>query len=119
MSGEPSTHLCCDKLKTIPNHPPGTDSTLTIDCEGTSSVYVAARAEEYQVFIDSAWGAYRFRHVLAEDTPGKSLAENDARLLAQSGIDRDKLPPLDIGDLEPLSLDEALAAGRSLQRVPG
>jgi len=29
------------------------------------------------------------------------------------------LPPLDIGDLQPLSLDEALAAGRSLQRVPG
>ncbi len=49
---------------------------------------VAARAEEYQVFIDSARGAYRFRHALAEDTPGKSLAENDARLLAHGALQR-------------------------------
>jgi hypothetical protein len=47
---------------------------------------VAERAEEYQVFVDGLQGAYRFRHVLAEDTPGKSLAENDARLLAHETL---------------------------------
>jgi hypothetical protein len=43
---------------------------------------VAARAEEYQVFLAGAERVFRFRHILPEAAAGSSLAESDARQLA-------------------------------------
>lgn len=53
---------------------------------------VAARAEEYQVYVSDTGRAFRIRHILPEDAAGKSIAEADARALARDAASR-KLQP--------------------------
>ncbi|MCI0514745.1 CPBP family intramembrane metalloprotease, partial [candidate division KSB1 bacterium] len=47
---------------------------------------LAERAEEYQVFISTSGEVIRFRHQLPERRPGATLAEPDAKKLADSVV---------------------------------
>ncbi len=48
---------------------------------------VAERAEEYTVFLDGSGKTFRVSHELPEGRPGKSLTEEQARLIALTAID--------------------------------
>jgi len=63
---------------------------------------VAERAEEYQVFIDNAGKAVRFRHELPEARPGDSLSVEAARTIAHQALAVNY-------QLDPLSLKEVSA----------
>jgi hypothetical protein len=57
---------------------------------------VAERAEEQYAFIDGSGRAFRVNHRLPEARPGKSLTEDEARMIARHALDerlKDK-PPL-------------------------
>ncbi len=55
---------------------------------------VAENAEEYQVWISDAKGAFRVKHQLPEGKAGNSIAEAEARKLSQEEISREfKLDP--------------------------
>ena len=49
---------------------------------------VAERAEEYMVWIDNQGRLFRFLHQLPEGRPGKSLSEDEARVLAGEGLQK-------------------------------
>jgi hypothetical protein len=48
---------------------------------------VAERAEQYQVWVDGSGEVVRFRHTLAEATPGSVLLEAEARARANTAIE--------------------------------
>ncbi|HYR43157.1 MAG TPA: hypothetical protein VER98_09050, partial [Terriglobia bacterium] len=57
---------------------------------------VAERAEEYPAFIDGSGRVFRVNHDLPEARPGKSLTEDEARMIALRAIDES------VGDRQPL-----------------
>jgi hypothetical protein len=50
---------------------------------------VAARAEEYQVYISGNRRVSRFKHILPEAAAGNSISEDEARVLAHEAIQRE------------------------------
>ncbi len=72
---------------------------------------LAERAEEYQVFISNTGEVLRFLHQLPERRPGASLAETDAKKLADSVIvNRFQLKPEELKQvsIEPAKLKERM-----------
>jgi hypothetical protein len=63
---------------------------------------VAERAEEYALWFDGAGELVRFRHRLAEETPGAELSEDEARAMAHSVLQATH-------GLDPADLDEISA----------